>query len=454
MLIKKVIAFRTIPFPHTGRHIHEVILGVLNEYSVVPKFFSLSFDNASANVSAIDYFQRSFVHPYPEYSKLFHVRCACHIIHLVVYDAIKVINETDNLDFIRKIRNAVLYITRSPTRLQYFKKSCTTFALKPRSFVLDTETRWNSTYMMLKSVEGYETVILDVLNDSDFELDMIDFENCKVFTNFLGVFYTATKKLSGVYYPTTCIVLNQLYNIAAAFKECRDSRLYGRVVKLMEEKYLRYWEEMPPLFLLGSIMDPWKKIVGTVALLEGIAELFGIPCLDNFFYVNEMLLKLFNHYRSTYGSNVQTTVVAQSNFAEQDPSERLLSTTSSTTDLGGTSNTSFISELVRYLELDISVFFGNSALGRQFDIMQFWSTHGSSFPVLQIMARDLLTPPVSTVASESCFSMSGRILSKKRSRPAPDTLEALVCSKDCNAARKRRQEFKDSYVEVFSNLDS
>ncbi|RZC72948.1 hypothetical protein C5167_048428 [Papaver somniferum] len=68
--------------------------------------------------------------------------------------------------------------------------------------------------------------------------------------------------------------------------------------------------------------------------------------------------------------------------------------------------------------------------------------------IVEIMARDLLTPPASTVASESCFSLSGRILSKKRSRLAPDILDALVCSKDWNDARKRRQEFNDEYEEV------
>lgn len=53
MLIKKVIAFRTIPYPRTGRHIHEVILNILKEYGVESKNFSLGLDNAAANVSAI-----------------------------------------------------------------------------------------------------------------------------------------------------------------------------------------------------------------------------------------------------------------------------------------------------------------------------------------------------------------------------------------------------------------
>ncbi|KAI3924795.1 hypothetical protein MKW98_031046 [Papaver atlanticum] len=302
------------------------------------------------------------------------------------------------MDFIRKIKSAILYITHAPSRLQEFKKSCLNFSLKHRSFGLDVHNRWNSTYMMLKAIEGYETVILDALIDSDYELDMIDFDNCKVFTKFLGVFYTATKKLSGVYYSTTCIALNQLYNIAVAFKQCKDNRLYGRVIKLMEEKYLKYWEEIPPLFILGSVMDLRKKIIGTVVLIEGIANAFDREPLDSFASVHQMLLKLFNYYSSTHGSNVQTTMAqSQSDFDELDPSERLLSTFS-TTASSGTSNTNSIYELVRYLELDVTVFLGSKELGSNFDILQFWNTHGNSFPILQIMARDLLTPPASTCA--------------------------------------------------------
>jgi hypothetical protein len=42
------------------------------------------------------------------------------------------------------------------------------------------------------------------------------------------------------------------------------------------------------------------------------------------------------------------------------------------------------------------------------------------------MARDLLTPPVSTVPSESVSSDSTRI-DERRARLAPKTLEILMC---------------------------
>ena len=46
------------------------------------------------------------------------------------------------------------------------------------------------------------------------------------------------------------------------------------------------------------------------------------------------------------------------------------------------------------------------------------------------MARDFLAIPLSTVSSESAFSLSGRILSDNWSSMTPETLEALVCVKD------------------------
>nr|GEV19776.1 zinc finger BED domain-containing protein RICESLEEPER 2-like [Tanacetum cinerariifolium] len=43
-----------------------------------------------------------------------------------------------------------------------------------------------------------------------------------------------------------------------------------------------------------------------------------------------------------------------------------------------------------------------------FDILSWWKGRQSQFPVLSIMARDLLSVQASTVASESAFSLSGK----------------------------------------------
>jgi hypothetical protein len=65
-----------------------------------------------------------------------------------------------------------------------------------------------------------------------------------------------------------------------------------------------------------------------------------------------------------------------------------------------------------------------------FQILDWWKVAGTRYPTLRKIARDILAIPVSTVASESAFSTSGRILSEHRSRLTPEILEALMCSQD------------------------
>ena len=65
-----------------------------------------------------------------------------------------------------------------------------------------------------------------------------------------------------------------------------------------------------------------------------------------------------------------------------------------------------------------------------FQILDWWKVAGTRYPVLRKVARDIYAIPVSTVASESAFSTSGRVVSEHRSCLTPDLLEALMCSHD------------------------
>ena len=66
----------------------------------------------------------------------------------------------------------------------------------------------------------------------------------------------------------------------------------------------------------------------------------------------------------------------------------------------------------------------------KFELFDFWKSQQFRYPDLSKLARDLLCVPVSTVASESAFSLGGRILDQYQSSMSPATVEALVCPRD------------------------
>uniref|UniRef100_A0A803N082 HAT C-terminal dimerisation domain-containing protein n=1 Tax=Chenopodium quinoa TaxID=63459 RepID=A0A803N082_CHEQI len=69
-------------------------------------------------------------------------------------------------------------------------------------------------------------------------------------------------------------------------------------------------------------------------------------------------------------------------------------------------------------------------LNSRLDILEFWHQSSVRYPVVSKMARDLLTIPVSIVASDSAFSIGGKTVSASRSLLKSKTIQALVCLQD------------------------
>ena len=62
--------------------------------------------------------------------------------------------------------------------------------------------------------------------------------------------------------------------------------------------------------------------------------------------------------------------------------------------------------------------------------MGFWKSHSNRFPELSLMSCDILSIPITIVASEFAFSIGGRILVKFRNFLLPQIAEALLCAHD------------------------
>ena len=107
-------------------------------------------------------------------------------------------------------------------------------------------------------------------------------------------------------------------------------------------------------------------------------------------------------------------------------------------------------ELTNYMDSDTV-----SQMYDSFSIISWWHEHKLTYHVLSILARDVLTVPVSTVPSESAFSTTGRIIEEWRRRLSSEMVEILTCTKDWEAADARLQqqvEDKSLEEECYSEL--
>ncbi|GJX43242.1 zinc finger BED domain-containing protein RICESLEEPER 2 [Tanacetum coccineum] len=223
-----------------------------------------------------------------------------------------------------------------------------------------------------------------------------------------------------------------------------SSPSYDMMVKPMKEKLRKYFKEIPPVITCAVALNPCFNISGVKLFIEKIfidldSHEENLDFSTNAkAYFNKYFKDLFDIYFNKYGSpNVSTSSAPSSSSTSskfslshtlrQESVKRVRSDQTGTNEFGRYTITDWI-----------------SALGQEefesFDILSWWKARKSQFPVLAIMARDLLSVQASTVASESAFFLCGRVLSIRRTRLTPAYLEMCICLKDHLDAQERIQD--------------
>jgi hypothetical protein len=121
--------------------------------------------------------------------KLIHVRCAAHVINLIVKDWLKEISEA-----ITRLCESVQYIKSTPSRKQGFQEAINLSHMSNQARPsVDFPTRWNSTYLMLKSPIPYKKAF-EILSDQDANFSVClstdHWKEIKVMESFLSIFNT------------------------------------------------------------------------------------------------------------------------------------------------------------------------------------------------------------------------------------------------------------------------
>ena len=255
-LQKKVIGLRLIEVKHTGENIAERIAAVVDEFGLTDKVFSITLDNASSNFKAMNELTPLFAsylgpNPSPEpqdpsnrtYSLVLQ-RCACHIINLIVKSGLKRLKP-----YLEDFRTAINFLNSSNQSIAMFKNYCVAQGVRPRKFALDMDVRWNSTYLMLKHLLPYGQVFTVFIN-SNYGSSLLSTNHWCVagkILEFLELFHDSTVVLSGVYYPTSPLILHHVLEITSHLHASEREHNLRNIVYPMMLKFLKYWHHIPLL---------------------------------------------------------------------------------------------------------------------------------------------------------------------------------------------------------------
>ncbi|GJR77891.1 zinc finger BED domain-containing protein RICESLEEPER 2-like protein [Tanacetum coccineum] len=332
---------------------------------------------------------------------------------------------------IEKVRDSVKYVRGSGGRKKCFKACIEHLHLQcGRHVCQDVVTRWNSTYMMLDCALAYQNAYARLkLVDTNYESCPSEDEwiRIKEITKFLKPFYDITKLFSGNSYPTSNLYFLKVYKIQSNIEQAihNSDPVISKMGKEMKTKFEKYWDEYCKVLSFAIIMDPRYKvkiIEYCLSKLEMATEVREEKVED----IVECLYDLYNEYEFSFETHDDPLGAKNANVDEGNTVDEL-------DELGGFESfrsrfrrveTSDKSELTLYLE--------EPEISRKtkIDVLQFWKENQARYPRLSLMARDLLSVQITTVASESSFSIGGRILSKYRSSLSPSNAEALLCTHD------------------------
>lgn len=83
------------------------------------------------------------------------------------------------------------------------------------------------------------------------------------------------------------------------------------------------------------------------------------------------------------------------------------------------------SPLDKYLEED------EEDENKDINVLEFWKGKQSNYgPELARLACDVLSIPITTVTSESSFSIGAHVLNRYRNRLLPEKVQALICTRN------------------------
>jgi hypothetical protein len=186
------------------------------------------------------------------------------------------------------------------------------------------------------------------------------------------------------------------------------------------------------IYCFAFILDPCAKMRGFNSAMQVLSNLISTDYSNCFTNVRVEWHNMFAKYDNKFGNLRSNRPIQSLNANKRKTTWGKIYGSSKCGEPSSTSSSSVASnfgphasEMLMYIDSDPITMFDDD-----FDLLSWWHEHETTYPILSILAKDALTVPVSTISSESAFSLTGKIIEERRRSLGSSMVEVLTYLKD------------------------
>lgn len=457
MLRRIVLDFVHVPGSHTGLITRDALVDVLETFGIVGKIQSVTSDNGSNMVKAVDLLKDREYEQSDLYEGVYRVRCVCHCLHLVAVSGIdcqKVL--------VGKIRSLFVDL-RYPLAIFKFGQLLKKHNITGRAVPLDVDVRWYSKLKMIRAAVHYKPAIEELCStDKKFlkhQLVAADWKNLETLVEVFSDLEYSSEQLSSTTIPMLSDAIMMFDGLSHRLKELavvskgesfweKTDRFHttlnkkrkfiefeGFEIIIFKSKFIELLETNGSFLLAGDRHTKWiaDMCYVMIARLQDVRKEWKLEDL-----VVAMVLdpRLKATAFSDNAEKERVTKAIRDKFPVVIRVEPSFSLTPSENharkpslfnlglNLRKGQASANLDEMDTYLQ--------TSPEPEGTDILKWWKYHMHLYPKLSALARDYFSSMASSVESERCFSIAGNLITDRRNRMNAVTARARMCLNSWN----------------------
>ncbi|XP_074281702.1 zinc finger BED domain-containing protein DAYSLEEPER-like [Silene latifolia] len=396
----------------------QIIYDLLLEWGIEKRIFTVTVDSGKCDDGLAGMLKDRLNQLDGDY---FHVRCGARFMDKMVRECFKLIRKP-----IRKIREGIQYVVGHEKKRLKFKEAAEKLvgegALEP--LWSDCVYLWNSTYLMLERVIKYRSAFEHVMIDDEYtgwHLTEEEWSRVEKICELLNPLNNIANLFIGTEHPTANLYYIDVWMIDGLLKEGLEDKdpEISNLAKKMKSEYDEYWESYCTVLAFAIVFDPRYKFDFVKFSFE---RMYGAGAEEKYVHIYNQLDTLFKVYREQRFASENSGSGKLEEFFKWSKENEVNSSKS---------------KLDGYLD--------EPRMNRkeELDVVSWWKENERRFPEeLTLMARDILSIPITSFSKDSVFGMGYRVRDRLQDYSWTDnSVEALIAARNWLYGYEVNQEY-------------